>query len=842
MLPGWKSACLALTLATAGVAPSQGADVAARLAAHPRLSSTKFARAESGAWQVFVQVAEPGASERQAEAVLADLRETLDPLGAAWRARVVQPLGLGDGAPAPSLAVVVLGSDSGYEELLAQVAPRTPASQSALWDPALGAVVTRTNPGKALAPERRNAVLRAAVGSWLDRTAGRPLLGPSALREGLAGRLVREASDSNLGAEPDRHDVRALVVAAGVEQRRLQTLPALGVLWSFPDAAAASEWVYDRARTLKLTEARTDEALELIYAQARTWYWFFEHGAQGRYRAGWHRYLAQALRGASGLEVLSAALGVKLPDLEREFLDVLATEHQRSTPAKKLPLDWIEALMSERAALPGPGPKEISRAPAATFEPSRLAPSAIDPNVQLALALVEARAGALNAALARLDASLVLVAATSDGARSTRERERLAALLAARDAWAQTSAAKGGRVMLERDGKKVSLKVERCEDGVLHFAKNRLDLASLALEELPPQLVLGDAKELPEGTPAWIPTYAKLLAGQVDASDLAALPGGEALSADGPDIEARLRAGAAALDLRALSELSLDPSGALSPADTQTGLDGLARLLAVRELPVVSAALDDLRAFARLALSSRHDALGGVPALAGKTSAGPAGSLRVHYEFDRPEEAQDFILVPGALPDWHASMTAVPKSLEDSYFIVRQGAFFGDGQVVYRHALAFTAPVRVRYQMRYVAREGDPLDVGVLMFGLGGNRKGMFAAASEFSDVYVTNPASGYSTRVLFEGERVITINTLYECEARLEVEGDGFVIEAWRDGNLRNQLPAPGCSGSEVFMFVHSPRIVALENLDIEGLPEPAVLAALRETWIERELTALGF
>jgi hypothetical protein len=321
---------------------------------------------------------------------------------------------------------------------------------------------------------------------------------------------------------------------------------------------------------------------------------------------------------------------------------------------------------------------------------------------------------------------------------------------------------------------------------------------------------------------------------------LEGLPERAALEADGADVPALLALGATARTLQNLAQLEL-AGGALAPADAERALTELAGLLARGSDDLLEAARPELARLAELALGARHDAQGGIPSLAGRTSPGPAGSVRVQYAFDAAEEAADFVLDTAAMAEWHATMAPVPKAPEQSYFVLRQGAFFGDGQLVYRHRMRFLAPVRVKYVMRYVPRQEDPLDVGVVMWGLGGTPGGTFAAASEFGDVYLTDPGTGHGARTLFEGERVVAINTLYTCEARLEPGDDGFTVEAWREGALRNALPAPNCDGGLLFLFVHTPRIVALEELTIEGVPDPTALAELRTAWIAREREQLG-
>lgn len=817
-------------LALASAAPAQ--DLSERLRADADLGRLTWAHAGEGHLEVALQTLGAQPPVDQATALARDLAPRLDALTAVWAAWAAA-LELPPDLLAPPLpAVVVLGDERAHAAWLAARVPRAPFADLAVHERELAAVVTRVFPGAALAPERRIAILRATAGAWLDRAARSGALEPSALREGLAGHLARAADEGGERAPFARADAARLVEAARESGRRLQTLPELADLWRPADAPAAREWLYERARDLGLAGARSEEAQECFYAQARAWCdWL---GSDARRAAPWRTYLRGALEGRSGAEDLAAALGVDRSELEREFLDVLLT-----AGARDVPLDLLAQIESERAVARATARQARNAGP--DFHPRVLAPSALDARVQLALALGEARDGALAAALARLDEVLLVVAGTPEGERATRERGRLAALQSARSAWAQAAAAAGGRLTREVDGKRTALKVERFEDGVLHFARNRLEIDSLPLEAVAPAEVLGDIDALPAGTPAWVSAWARCLAGDARWSrGSEGLPEFAPLEADARELPALLELGATAVHLQRLSEVEVD-GGALVPERAEEVLRELTALLQRPSDPRVEAARAELAALADLALGARHDALGGIPGLAGAVSAGPAGSVRVRYTFDAAGESEDFVLDRAAMADWHATMTSVPKSAEESYFVQRQGAFFGDGQLVYRHRMRFRAPVRVRYVMRYVPRPGDPLDVGVVLWGLGGTDQGTFAAASEFGDVYVTDPGTGHGAKRLFEGERVVEINTLYTCEARLEAEGGGFTIEAWREGALRNALPAPNCDGGDLFLFVHTPRIVALEEVTIEGVPDPAALSELRAAWIARERAALG-
>lgn len=476
--------------------------------------------------------------------------------------------------------------------------------------------------------------------------------------------------------------------------------------------------------------------------------------------------------------------------------------------------------------------------------PSRLGPAPLDSDAQLPLALWQARAGDLEGAAARLE-RLLLALPDGDG-RAPLERElgRLTKAREVRDAWLATLAAEGGRLFVEREDKRIAIRVEGYADGVVRLGRNRFGLERLEVSGEPLAALLGEARDLPADAPGWLGPYALLLGGSerwergLDAED----PAGAALLADAPRIRELLPQGRVWSDLAALEQAAPGADAALAADVAAEVVERLERLVAD---PLARTVLGERRGalgdLARRAFAALYDAEPGRLPLQGAVERLDRERLRITYAFDRVEEADDFTLDSAAMADWHATMTPVPKAPEDSYFIVKQGAFFGDGQLVYRHALEFGPGVRVRYTMRYIPREGDTLDVGVVMIGLADNGQQGFVAASEFGDVYAIDPATYFNERKLYEGERLVGINQLYEAEARLEPDGERAVLEAWRDGKLRNELDAGPHRRGGVFLFVHSPRIIAIETLTLEGVPEPASLARLRERWIDERVAALG-
>ncbi len=478
----------------------------------------------------------------------------------------------------------------------------------------------------------------------------------------------------------------------------------------------------------------------------------------------------------------------------------------------------------------------------APLDPAALKADPADVEAQLAHALWEAHAGRLASALAHLDA----VAAEAGVERARRERERIAALQAARDGRLAAAAAAGARIPIQRGSERAIVKVLAFADGNVKLASNRFSLESIAADELSCAELLKQEESVPAGSPKWVRAYALLLARERDwdralSSEADADELGSSLKSDAESLDRLLRLGRAVSALDQLSSFPLHSDG-VSATESQAAVDSVRSVLAeLADLPFVSARRPALRALAVAALGMRFDADSGVPGLRGTVQRLENGLVRITYDFEDPEQIKDFGLVQGALPDWHKSMQPVEKPIAESYLIARQGAIFGDGQVTYRHVLDFAAPIRVHYSMRYVAREGDPLDVGVVMIGLAWDGASSFVSASDFGDVYATEYELGRGERAICEGERAVKVGDVYEVEARLQTGPDGATIQALRGGAARKQLPAGALRSGGLFLFVHSPRIVAIESMEIEGRPETFSLRELRARWVDAQVAELG-
>jgi hypothetical protein len=492
-----------------------------------------------------------------------------------------------------------------------------------------------------------------------------------------------------------------------------------------------------------------------------------------------------------------------------------------------------------RAGLAAQGSPDVKSSEVPALDLAALRAEPTDIEAHLAHALWEAHAGHFGSAVGRLDA--LLSSSRAGVERARRERERIAALQVARDGRLAAAAATGARITIHRGSDQAIVKVLAFVDGTVKLASNRFSLESISADELSCAELLKLEKNVPIRSPKWVRAYAMLLERDQDWQSALTDEGGEddlvrSLPADAEGLDQVLRLGHAVSELEKLSRFPIHAANALAVDETQAAIDGLRGLLAESsDLPFVASRHEQLRGLALAALGARFDADPGLPGLRGKTQRLENGAVRISYAFDDPEDIKDFALVPGALPEWHNSIQPVEKSMAESNLIVSQGAFSGEGQVTYRHVLDFVAPIRVRYSIRYVAREGDPIDLGVVMIGLAWDGDSSFASATDFGDVYL-----GRGVRALYEGKRAVNVGESYEVEARLATDGREASIQSWRGGEQRKQLSAGPLRKGGLFLFVHSPHVVAIESMEIEGRLETIVLKTLRERWIAAQLAEM--
>jgi hypothetical protein len=481
----------------------------------------------------------------------------------------------------------------------------------------------------------------------------------------------------------------------------------------------------------------------------------------------------------------------------------------------------------------GSAPQE-SPAPERTATLAELALRADEREECLALALSEAMAGDCAAGLTRIQAARGAGPAEDElGLRLTLEEERLRAWIELRDEFLAELAAAQKPLTVDVGGKKVASPFTR-EGDELVLAKGsvqRLPVKALRPEELVAQI----PKERFAGEREWLKVYPYCVT---------ANPKWKRLTTEG----------ALAADLKRDAEALYPRLAALRPAVQR--LDGLARspwpadaagaraalgeldlLLALRAEACVAARIDVLAALVRRLLEQAAGALGAAELTHAAVTEPAPGTLHLAYDFAAPAQAGDWLPDDDYLSELRSSLDPVAGTDEAARFAPGPKGFAGSGAVVWRHALEFTAPLRVRYQVRWDPIEGTPGKVFAFALGMLADADGRHARANELGFLYVDELDGPYAA-VRPKGDATVQLGQTYA----LELVHDGQKVAVRVDGTPRAEAPAGGLEAGRVFLWVHSDLRIAVPRIEIEGGIDPASLEAARAGWVQRELAARGF
>ena len=382
------------------------------------------------------------------------------------RVDVVEPCKLAARDDAPRPALVILSRSATFENARRYASPRPESgARVATWSEPAAVVTWWDQPLERLARhELRWPVLAGAAALWLSRYDHRASERRGEQRwllEGLAG-YVAAHGDGALPRDLAAHELCAPALARIAETlsdpTRLSAalLPlALLVGTDAPDARAAVAAERASQAGFELGPAGGDA---YFGEQAALWAHFLLHAEDERCRAGFLSYATQLL---GGLEVGAPKLRQALGVIELDELDARFAAH-------------VRALAAEHAARPAADP---------SLPHAALLPAARTDRQRAVAALTEVVSGALERSLAELDRALA-EGADPEGLVA-HERARLAALLEARDGFAQGLPGAGVRLRLTLDGKPAGVEVVRIEDGELVFKKARAGVERIAIGAIP---------------------------------------------------------------------------------------------------------------------------------------------------------------------------------------------------------------------------------------------------------------------------------------------------------------------------------------------------------------------
>ena len=744
--------------------------------------------------------------------------------------------------------IAILSSGGSYVDFLRIHVNFGPTVRSACYDHKLALAVGFVDPFNpdASSIDRRYPMLNALVRGMLDGYSTSPEGRPGALwiEEGLASYLAYHE-----GARPDCLDSRRIrpetlkAVLAAAQDKNLGSIlfHPIEDLVSLRSSEDLDRSVLALAQAAKRPPPLEGRILEAFFGESTLWMHYLHSGMDGSLRDPLLQYLRSALAGEAGTPVLQRAFaGKDLPSIDDAFLAWLVETMKRELPLATVDPAALGALFHGPDGRPRHAGPEAAPEPPKPCMPAVLAIEPTDAESRHGLALLQARSGDLEGAIAELKSIPDASVSATEKPRIARDIARMQGLVRLRDGFLENLRRSGAKWSTELQGKKIVVSIAKVEGGFVHLAENRLGIEKIPLAALDPMEIAKQAtnREQQGNSEPWARFYAYVLAEDARWEKLLKDPSDEAkaLREDARTwIPSCQRAGRAAAALNALAKSN-------PPA---TAGDGDALCAAIRsvlkdysDVSAVQRKLGDLR---RVARASEDAALAEVePAslLHGRCSKAADGRVTLAYEFDDAVEAQDFQKRVGYLKEWRKAIKVEVLPEDQSEWTVKDGGFQGEGAACYRLPLSFSAPMTVRYEFRIldIGRDADTKPLWVV--GVCDDGKENSIEAIGFGDLLVRDVPRGLNKMTRRTDSQPYFLATSY----KVEVRHDGTTASVWIEGEKVSEAPCGGLKGGGVYLWFHTPLPVVIERFEVEGTVEPASARALRESVAEKRLVEMGF
>jgi hypothetical protein len=718
----------------------------------------------------------------------------------------------------------------------------------ACYDLKLGLTVGYVDPFKVGVSviDKRYPMMNALVRGMLDGYATAPEGRPGALwiEEGLASYLAYHE-----GAAPDCLDARRLRPSMLRSVLVLaQDKKAGPILFHRIEDLVSMRSTEDiDKRSLALSEAAKippppeRDVLDAFYGESTLWMHFLHRGMDGALREPLLKYLRWSLAGEAGASVLKLAFeGKDLAAIDSAFLAWVADEMRRELPQASVDGAAIGALFSDAAGISKASPAVAEAAPAHPYSPAGLAVDATDAESRHGLALLQARAGDLEGAVAALKSIPDAAVDAADKPRIARDVARIGQLISLRDGFLENLRQSGAKWSTDVQGKKLVASIAKVEGGFVHLAENRQGIQKLPLASLDPMEIAKQAtkREQQGNSEPWARFYAYVLAEDGKWEKLLKDPSDEAKSLREDArawIPARLRAGRAAAALNALAQTPV-PGGS---RDGEAACASIRALLAeFRDVPIVQRKMGELRLLARSAAAAAFADVEPASLLHAKWSPIGDGRVDIAYEFDSRAEEQDFVKHPGYLKSWHKALGIEAGKEEAAAWTVQDGKLTGVGAACYRLPLAFTSPMTVRYELRVLEGGGEGRQQANFAVGICDDRKEDNILSVDFGGLSVRDNPKGVHTDLVPAEGYSYAPGTSYSFEVR----HDGANVSVWVDGEKTNEAACATRAGGEFFLWFHTTLPISIERLEIQAKVDPASAQSLRNSCAEKRLSELGF
>lgn len=792
--------------------------------------------------------------------------------------RLAKPFALARRADKPLCIVAVLATPGDFENYQRATRDGDDVLGNVAFDAHLGAVVGRHDPFSAKwsllqGGEFVRQLAMELVELHCDLPAGRRL--PKFQRVGMASLLTTtpQGKLDELGKPwlPPTM-LRDLVDAAQSEALRPVLLP-LKTLSSLRSAPQLAQVVDARAKLLGVETPEWKWIDVGARVQGHMWAYFMQESGDAALRDAWLRAYARSCHGIDLLDALKEALGgdAAVAGLDARFwtwvfkradgalagVSVDTSNAERvvesfSANPPKATKPAAEASSTPGSAAKGPAPK-----PEPPFDPSSLAPRADEHDARIGAALLLARAGDLDGARAALDALAKTELPAEPRARVASSLECVDGAIRLRAAWLESLRAKGAKLPIVRDGKKVLFTIARIEGGKIVFAEAKNGISELPLSAIDPVELAkeADQKEERGDAPAVARPFLYALAGDARYEKLAKDddPSSKALRTDATTwMPIALRSARAAEALDALAKAG-------KPADAEQGAAALARVEALmREFAddgLVAARRDGLRRLAKDVLTAQSARLAPQEFLAAKSEALGDGRVRLTWTFDDPRELADTAPVVDyekAAAEWmkknargkapaaegDAAAPAEPEvPLPAPTFAIEKGDLVMSGGLSRRVGLPFKAPFTVKVRVRWEDRIDELTPTGSFAISVCDDLDNGLIKLGGSGTVFVWDSQRGATKTIDASGDW--TFN--YGAADEWTLTHDGKEIHWARNGDERGKAPVGGLKSGWLVLTIHSLKTMCVETLVVEGTLETKGLDDARRAWVERKLTALS-
>jgi hypothetical protein len=812
-----------------------GARLMAALASHPVFSSTLFLENKKFERLTYVfHRPAPNAVAGFEDAMAAAHGQWLQHVEEMFRFEYAKKLGLTRRADRPSSRVIVMFTQQEYDKYFKTLTEPDYFSNFAHFDLQLGATIFFEYRLPTLEPHlRRQAELAAmARGELYAHAADDSVRLPYFLAEGFSAYLASHEGNDLRAFEKrsvNRAVIDKLVRTLHNPPTRDATLAPLAELFEVTTYAELRAKIAARLKVAPEKLIHPKDGLEHAFGQAWSLVHYMVAGENGKYRAAFEKYLKLALEGNGSFTSFKSAFSdFNIQGLEVSYYKWLVAEFKRLFPGTKIDESVVDYLTSRPAAAPGGAATTSDKS-----SPELASLSDLDVPSRHAALLYEIRAGHLSKAIEALEALRGSPRVGEWGPKIDREVVRCRKFGALRDKHLAQLAAAGGRYLFERDGKKINAKVKSYSEGKLYLEDNKAKIQYLHADDLDPyEIAKAMDKTLFEGADGWVRWYPFVLFG--DAKALKALKGtpeGEALLADAeswyPDA---LKTGEAVHAIQAVVGAG-DPKDKAAAEACYASLQALVAAHGKTEL--VKSRAGQLKGLATKALELSFEPAKLAEITSAKVESLGKDRVRITYQFDKKEDAADFVADHGYFASWRKNLkdrqvAAAPEGT------VANGAFRVRGAACWRSLWTFGDSILIRYELALEELDGDESRSPVFAVAACDDKLENFIWCQGFGSLYANDAKTKYVKSDSLSEGKDIQSGTIYTLD--LEI-GAGRAVTR-DDGSTVKVIDGVPHRTGGVFLFVHSDVPVLFEKIVIEGKPD---VVKIKSTWIAKKIADLG-